>query len=209
MTPPTAEPVTLAEAKLHLRVDGTDEDTLITMLISSARTHAENVCRRSFMTQTWCLYLDGFPRQGYYGVIAGDASAREYSVRVRGGRIDLPYPQLQSVGYISYIDPEGAYQTLNQALYKADLYSEPGVVTPAAGGYWPETQNVVNAVQIGYTAGYGNAAAVPASIKAWILLRVGALYANREEVIVETRVSSVDLPFVHGLLDPYRIQGYA
>jgi hypothetical protein len=213
-TAPAVEPVTLAEAKLHLRVDFTDDDTLITMLIGAARVAAENICRRAFVTQKWDLYLDAFPRQNFYGVLPGYApldqfvpsvlqAQRGYAVRFRGGKLELPFPTLQSVEYIKYKDATGVLITLDPSLYTVDNASEPGVLTPAPDQYWPNTQNIMNAVQIGYTAGYGDAAAVPAGIKSWILLRVGALYENREEVAVGQRVTVLELPFVAGLLDPY------
>lgn len=217
---PLIEPLTLTEAKLHLRVSGTDEDTLITNLISAARVQAENICRRAFITQSWTLYLDAFPLYSYFGVVPGYVpvdqlpsgwmSMRNYAVRFRGGRIDLPFPTLQAVSSIKYLDLNGTLQTLDPSLYTVDDASEPGSVTPAPNTYWPDTQNIVNAVQIAYTAGYGSAATdVPASIKAWMLMRIGALYANREEVVVDLRVASVDLPFVQNLLDPHRVWNYA
>ncbi|MFC5524021.1 head-tail connector protein [Polaromonas jejuensis] len=217
-TAPTAEPVTLAEAKAHLRVDVADDDLLITNLITAARVHAENVCRRAFVTQKWDLYLDSFPKYTYYGVVPGYVpvdqlpsgwlSMRNYAVRFRGGKIDLPFPPLQSVDAVKYTDLSGVVQTLATNLYVVDNISEPGAITPAPDTYWPDTQNRVNAVQISFTAGYGAAAAVPAGIKAWILMRIGALYENREEVLVGQRLVVADLPFVDGLLDPYRIAGY-
>jgi uncharacterized phiE125 gp8 family phage protein len=215
---PAVEPVTLAEAKLHLRVDDSTEDTLITMLISASRAHAENVCRRAFVTQKWLLALDAFPFYTYYGVIPGYVpvdqlpaawmTMRNYSVRFRGSKIDLPFPALQSVDSVKYIDAAGALQTLDPTQYVVDNMSDPGVLTPAPGTYWPDTQNTTNAVQISYTVGYGDATAVPAGIKSWILLRVGALYANREEVSVAQRITVQELPYVDSLLDPYRIRSY-
>ncbi len=215
---PTEEPVTLVQAKAHLRVEVADDDALITNLISAARVHAENVCRRAFVTQKWDLYLDAFPKYTYFGVVPGSVpvdqlppgwmSMRNYAVRFRGGKIDLPFPTLQSVESIKYFDINGTQQTLDPTLYIADLISEPGCLTPAPNTYWPDTQSRVNAVQISYTAGYGAAAAVPAGIKAWMLMRIGALYENREEVLVGQRLVVADLPFVNNLLDPYRIASY-
>lgn len=216
---PAEEPITLAEAKLHLRVTDSGDDTLISMLISAARIHAENVCRRVFVTQKWDLFLDAFPFYTYYGVIPGYVpvdqlpaawmTMRNYAVRFRGSKIDIPFPRLQSVDVVKYIDANGVMQTMDPSAYVVDAISEPGVLTPAAGTYWPDTLNTTNAVQISFTAGYGGAIDVPAGIKSWILLRVGALYENREEVSVATRVTVQELPYVDTLLDPYRIMGYA
>lgn len=216
---PATEPVTLEEAKLHLRVMDSSEDALISILISAARIHAENVCRRVFVTQKWDLFLDAFPFYTYYGVIPGYVpvdqlpaawvTMRNYSVRFRGSKIDIPFPRLQSVDSVKYIDASGVLQTLDPAQYVVDSVSEPGVLTPTTGTYWPDTQNTTNAVQISFTAGYGAVADVPAGIKSWILLRVGALFENREEASVAYRVTVQELPYVNTLLDPYRIMGYA
>lgn len=216
---PAQEPVTLSEAKLHLRVDFPEDDTLITMLIGAARVAAENICRRAFITQKWDLFLDAFPRQNFYGVLPGYApmdqfipsvlqAQRGYAVRFRGGKIELPFPTLQTVDYVKYTDVNGNSATLDPSLYTIDFASEPGVLTPAPDQYWPNTQNIMNAVQIGYTAGYGTPAQVPSGIKAWILMRVGALYENREEVSVGQRITVQELPFVAGLLDPYLIASF-
>jgi uncharacterized phiE125 gp8 family phage protein len=60
VTPPLSEPFTLAEAKLYLRVDGNEEDALITDLITAAREAAEEYLRRSLMTQSWKLSFDDY-----------------------------------------------------------------------------------------------------------------------------------------------------
>ncbi|KVE27737.1 hypothetical protein WI93_11925 [Burkholderia vietnamiensis] len=216
---PAEEPVTLEEAKLHLRVIDSSEDTLISLLISAARVHAEIVCRRVFVTQKWDLFLDAFPFYTYYGVIPGYVpvdqlpaawmTMRNYAVRFRGSKIDIPFPRLQSVDAVKYIDALGVQQTMDSSLYVVDNVSEPGVLTPKTGTYWPDTLNTTNAVQISFTAGYGDAADVPAGIKSWILVRVATLYENREEVAILNRGQAHDLPYVDQLLDPYRIWGYA
>jgi uncharacterized phiE125 gp8 family phage protein len=58
VTAPASEPLTLSETKLFLRVDATNEDTLITDLITAARMDCENWLRRSLITQTWKLAYD-------------------------------------------------------------------------------------------------------------------------------------------------------
>lgn len=177
ITPPASEPVTLAEAKLHLRVDGTTEDALISSLIVAARQGAEHLTDRALMTQTLELSLDGFP-----------------SV------IKLPRPPLVSVTSVKYVDQAGAEQTLVSTDYQLDAASEPARLMPAYGETWPTTRNQVNAVTIRYQAGYTT---VPDQIKSWMLLRIGMLYANRESVA--TGISVAQVPYVDRLLDAYRV----
>jgi len=59
VTQPTLEPITLAQAKEHLRVDGTDEDALIGLCITAARQRIEEECRRAFLKQKWVAYITG------------------------------------------------------------------------------------------------------------------------------------------------------
>lgn len=181
ITPPALEPVTLAEANLHLRISGAAEDALITALITAARQHAEHITERAFVTQTWELALDAFP----------------------AAEIRLPKPALLSIVSVKYDDTAAVEQTLAGSAYTADVHAQPGWLLPAVGATWPGTLDAANAVRIRYTAGYGPAAAdVPAGIKAWMLLRIGALYRNREE-LADGRLAVP--PFVDRLLDPYRI----
>lgn len=181
ITPPALEPVTLAEAKLHLRVSGTAEDTLITALIVAARQHAEHITERAFITQTWELALDAFP----------------------AAEIRLPRPALLTIVSVKYDDAAAVEQTISGSGYTLDTHAQPGWLLPAYNTTWPTTLAAANAVRIRYTAGYGPAAAdVPAGIKAWMLLRIGALYRNREE-LADGRQAVPS--FVDRLLDPYRI----
>jgi hypothetical protein len=213
---PVAEPLTVEEVKIHLRIDNNEEDSLLGLLITAARLHAEAECQRAFVTQKWDLYIDAFPRQNFYGVLPGYApldqfipsvlqAQRGYSIRFRGGKIELPFPPLASVDFVKYIDKTNTLITLDPSLYTVDGISEPAVLTPAPDQYWPDTLNILNAVHIAYTVGYGAASDVPAGIKSWMLLRVGALYETREEAIIGSRLTVAELPFVDGLLSPYRV----
>ena len=71
ITPPAGEPVSLAEAKLHLRVDFDDDDSLIQVLISAARQAAETLTNRQLVTARWRMVLDSFPGPSLMGVPAG------------------------------------------------------------------------------------------------------------------------------------------
>ena len=180
---PATEPVTLADAKAHLRVDGTDEDAYITGLIGVARVAAEERLERTLVSTTWRLTLDGFP----------DA-------------IKLTMPPIVSVQSLTYWDATGVQQTLAPADYVLDAVSEPGYLVPAPGKAWPSTQSGrVNTVTVDYTAGYGATAAdVPPPIRHWILLAIGDLYAQRERSAERPVVAQ---NFADGLLDTYKMWG--
>lgn len=187
ITGPTEEPISLQEAKLHLRViaDVADvaahpEDAAISAMIAAARQSAEHITGRAMMPQTWELALDEFEPSIY-----------------------LPKPPLVSVTSVKYLDDDGVSQTLDPAVYFVDDYGIPAKLTPAYGESWPSTRRQANAVMIRYQAGYANAAAVPQEIKAWMLLKIGMLYANRESVAVG--VSVAEVPHVDRLLDSCRV----
>lgn len=165
-TAPATEPVTLAEAKSHLRVDVTDDDTLITELIKAARQIVESNTGRSLITQTWRLTLDAFPRNNE--------------------AIQLEKPPLVSVQSVTYVDTNGTTQTLATSDYIVDTSHIQGEVALAYDKTWPETRPQRNAVLVNYTAGYGAASAVPEVLKAAIKLRLGDLFANREASIIGT-----------------------
>lgn len=196
ITAPTIEPLTLAEAKLHLREDLSEQDALITALIVAAREYAELYTGRAFITQTLELSLPAFP----------------------ACEIEIPRPPLQEIEYIKYTDTDGAEQTLNDALYQVDPYAEPGVVKPAYGEVWPSTRSdEYNAVRIRYVAGYAPlgspptdapASGVPELVKQWMRVRIAQLYEHREAVVTGTIVAPIPKDFVDGLLTPLRIRRY-
>jgi uncharacterized phiE125 gp8 family phage protein len=199
ITPPAEEPVSLAEAKGHLRVDFNDDDALITALISAARQAAEALTGRQLVTARWKLVQDSFPGPSLMGVPAG------CSFSLPGHAILLPKCPVQSVCAVQYLDMAGATQTMPPAEYTVDTACEPARLTPVFGLSWPASLPQIGAVGVTFDAGYGPAASVPEGIKAWIRLRVGSLYAHREEVALLTRGSISPLPFIDGLLDPYKV----
>ena len=119
--------------------------------------------------------------------------------------IYLPNPPLKTVDSVKYYDTAGVLQTLDPATYLVDAISEPARITPAPSTSWPATQNRMNAVQITFTCGYGAAKDVPTGIKNWMLVRLGSLFENREEVAIGQRIVVADLPFVDRLLDSFRV----
>lgn len=198
---PTVEPLTLAEAKLQCKVEFTDDDTLISLLISAARDYAEKRIEQSLCTQTLQLTLDSFPAPSLMGVPFG----RGYSIPRHA--ILLERPPVQSITSIQYLDMQNVLQTMPTSDYvDATLGGTQRVddvvrITPVFGKIWPITMPQINSVRVRYVAGFGTADLVPPNIRAWMKLRVAALYENREEVVVGMRVSVNELPYVDNLLD--------
>lgn len=180
-TPATVNPVSLAEAKDHLRVTGDDENSLIVNLIKAASEAARQITRRQFVNATYTLDLPDFP----------------------SGDIELEFPPLSSVTSVKYYDVANDQQTLSASTdYEVDTYSTPGRIVLRVNESWPDVYDRALPVTIVYVAGYGAAASsVPEPIRQAILLLVGHLYENREATTPQTLS---DTPMaVQWLLGPY------
>lgn len=183
--PAADEPITLTEAKAHLRIDAADtaEDNAITGFITAAREYCETYQGRQYMTATRVHQLDRFP-----------------SCHV----IRLPYPPLISITSVVYVDSAGVTQTLDPSKYIVDAISQPGRIAPSYSNYWPATRQQIGAVTITYACGYGAAADVPQRIKQAILLLVGHWWENREAVLSGTISKEIEFA-VQALLGPERV----
>ena len=199
VTPPAEEPVSLAEAKQHLRVDSGDDDLLIGSLITAARQAAETKTGRQLITARWKLVLDAFPGPSLM------QSATGASFSLPGHAILLAKCPVQSAVSIEYLDMNGTTQVMPASDYVLDAACEPARLTPAFGKTWPSTLPQMGAVSVTFDAGYGAASAVPEGLKSWIKLRVGSLYGHREEMSVLSRGRIDPLPFVDGLLDGFKV----
>lgn len=180
-TPPAAEPVSLSEAKLHLKVDTSADDTLISALITAARQHLERHCNSAFVTQTITEVWDSFYKRNHFSV--------------------APVQSLTSYQY----KPEGettTYSTTDASLYGLDTFAKPGYIYKLPDTVYPITEDVPDAVRAVYVAGYGSAADVPAPIKAAILLVVGDLYEKRQDGVKQLPTAA------EYLVAPYRYTWY-
>lgn len=184
VTAPTSEPVTLTEAKLHLRQDETADDALITALIVAAREEIERQTWLALMSQTLELVLPAWPCED---------------------RIELPRPPLASVTSVKYKDRDGNETTWSSANYIAGTDSVPGVLALAWNTSWPSGDLYpVEPIRIRYVAGYASAAAVPQQLKQAMLLLIAHWYESRE-ASGDTVSEKAGIPFgVEALVRSYR-----
>ena len=188
---PQIEPVTLAEARTHLRIDddNTADDALIAVLIAAAREQCEHETGRRLITQTREMVLDAFPCSGE-------------SIRLHADCF-----KAQAIESITYLDTGGVWQTVDSATYALDPHSLPGYAFPADGAAWPaDVADSANAVRIKVVCGYGSATTdVPQALRQWMLMQIGAMYVQRETFAVGASVAELPTRIVDRLLDPYRV----
>lgn len=198
VTAPTLEPITLAEAKAHCRVDTSDDDALLGVLIQAARAKAEGMMHAAIMQRTVDQTLDAFPEAEIEIALPPACNGKGWNP---GAAVAAPL----AVTSIGYVDTAGAAQTLLNTTYTLDTSSWPYWVLPAVDTEWPATRAQANAVTLRYTTGYDAVAKVPGDIRAWLLLTVAFLYANREALVLGGRVEEIPGRFTDSLLDPYTV----
>jgi len=179
---PGLAPVSLAEAKAHLRIDFTDDDTLISALIDAATAHVDGytgILARALVTQTWQQDFCDWP---------GDRVLR------------LPLAPVASVSSVKYFDSANTEITVAETGNYALLEDARGPYIKftsdfAAPALFDERDDRIG---VTFVAGYGGAAEVPAAIRAAVLLIVGDLYKNRDAGEVAPNAAAT------ALLTPYR-----
>lgn len=156
----TDTPISLAEAKLHMHVDTSNEDPEHTQMIEAATEYCQKVTGRQFVNATWVETLDEFPTHEMLTAIS----------------------PLSSVTSIQYIDEAGNPQTWGASLYQEDATSIPGRIKPIVNGSFPSIRGGdYNSVTVTYVAGYGAAGSdVPEIYKRAIRFLVAHWHMNRE-----------------------------
>jgi uncharacterized phiE125 gp8 family phage protein len=138
----------------------------------------EGFSNRAYISQTWDLHLDEFPK---------------------GRFIPIPKPPLQSLEYMQYKDSAGTLQTvsfldpsgtpiLETDDYLVDISNEPGRLALKDGSAWPTTYNGVDSVQVRFVAGCGLAEDVPEMVKAAIYISLARMYDNRGDAAIDESV---------------------
>jgi len=161
----------------------TDLDNTIDSILIASRQWCEQFTRRAFITQAWKVTLDSWPDTIY-----------------------LPRPPAINVSSIKYYDIDGNQQTLSTDVWDSDIQAEPGRVYRAYGQSWPSIQGKENAIEVNYTAGYGDAASdVPDAIKLAIMMRAANIFDAPEGTTIQV---PGNLTTVENILWPYRVLDY-
>lgn len=170
VSPPAVEPVTYTDAKAHMRITATDEDTLIGQYAKSARLWCEQFTRRQFIKATWRVVMDAFPSY----------------------KIELPYAPLAVVNSITYVDTDGDWQTLGEwgertATVTADASTD---ILTASGHY----------LKTGEPVQFSTTGTLPGGLSANTTYYAGVvssstfkLYTDRYSAINATAAQKVDI----------------
>ncbi len=197
----TIEPVSLAEAKAHARVELADDDpagpmndALIAGFIRGARMSCETLIKSALIAQRWTLYEDSFPSAGGYytrairevwpsmGSMPSGLGFMPGMVPNSTGVINIPLPPTRSVESVKYYDFAGVLQTVPPSTYNVSLGTN-GRIQPAYSKVWPIARPTIDCVEIAFTAGFGpTAASVPDNVKIAICMIVAGLYEQREHI---------------------------
>ena len=193
-TAPAVEPVTLAEAKAHLRVDTSDDDNYIGTLITAAREWCEQYLDRTLVHTQWVMRFDKFPDSGIEPV-------------------ELPRPPMVMSGTatavtVTFTQEAGPTSTYSTAEYRVDRNATPGAILPIYGSTWSPHRQDDNAISVTWWAGYGaSGTSVPAAIRHAILMLVGHWYEFRTSVLTGSISKEVEFG-VKSLLDSQRWGSY-
>jgi uncharacterized phiE125 gp8 family phage protein len=145
----TAEPISLAEAKRHVRETTNAQDQVLTILSAAARQYAQTKTQCQIVAARWKYVLDSFPGPTLMGVPFGHA----YGLPPQAILIPIG-PVLQIVS-IQYTDMSGVVQTLVAGTdYVVDLSADPVRITPPFGRIWPIPLPQIGAVSVTFDAGY-------------------------------------------------------
>jgi len=183
ITSASTYPVSLTEAKSHLKVDTTADDTYITSIIKAATQLSEEYTNRFFIDTVIEQYASSF----------ADLQT-------------LFKSKVSAVAYVKYYDSDNSLQTLSASVYDTQLNYEPSQIQLTDGQSFPTITKRNDAVVARYTVGYGSSASdVPEIIKQAILLTIGNFYQNRNSVVIG-RIATELPQNSKWLLDTYKVQ---
>lgn len=177
VTAPATEPVSLTDVKTFLRIDGTADDAILTMLIASTRRMAEEYTKRALITQSWKLTMDRFSEWEDDILPPGHYTAPTPFLVNGTQAIQLSRQPIQTITHIKTTNSANVQSTVAAATYTLDTAT--GQILLNEGYSWPSELRARAAVEIQFAAGWANAAAVPDPIKQGILQHISASYTNK------------------------------
>jgi uncharacterized phiE125 gp8 family phage protein len=182
LTPPASLPISLDEAKEHLRVTFNDEDTFISRLIGSATERVENLTGRALIDREV-----------------------KVSQRLFYPSWKLPLYPFKSETELTYYDEEAnALQTVDAGAYSVTNFFPYGCFVNMMGDTLPSVYDRQDGVSFTYVAGEET---IPQSLLHAILLLVGDGYERREEAISGTIIARIP-EGVNSLIRPWKLGGY-
>jgi uncharacterized phiE125 gp8 family phage protein len=184
ISPPAAEPVTLADMKLHLRVSHSSEDALISSLVKAAREELEQATGLALISQGWRLYLDCWP--GTQTVLIHKAPVITLSA-------------------VTIYDAAGAPSSPLLSGFVLDRFSRPArIAIPDAV---TDPGKKLNGIEIDFTAGFGATGVdVPDGLKRAVMLLAAHWYEFRGAETFE-RESAAWPPSFERFVSRYRRVG--
>jgi len=179
---PLTEPVTVAEAKTHLRIDGDAEDVLLGSLILTSRLHMEAALSLALITQSWKLVLDRWPKKAF---------------------ADIQLGPLQAVSAVKVKNSSGVAQTVAPTSYLVDIASRPARLI-WNGDDRPEPGVKAGGIEIDFVAGFGaTAGSVPAPLRHGLLMLTAHWYEHRDPA--EIGAATARIPdAIADLIQPFR-----
>lgn len=172
-----AQPVTRADLKAQARIDGSEEDSLLDAYIGAACDHVAAIIGRQLRSEVW-----------------------SWSFANPSGAVVLPLAPVQSVDVLTYLDKDGAQQSLSVADFDLIADVDRPVLQPKSGVVWPATAIRPDAITVRMTVGM---ATLPAALRVAILLLASHWVQNREAVVLAG--SPVELPLaVSALVEPWK-----
>ena len=212
VTPSGSLALPISEVKNFLRLDEDTDDAIIISLIKSAESFAEEYTHRSLLTKTFKFSIDGIS-EGDIPLWEGLRVGPDLSIRRRA--IELPNPPLVSVTSVVAFDDADVATTFAASKYYVDSARVPARIILRNGERWPTALRVGNAVEITYTAGYGDASSsIPEPIRLAMLQYCAFMYEHRGEaersnagVMTSARPQ---LPVnMHTLLSPFVVHNFS
>lgn len=171
--------VTTAAMKAFLRVDTSDDDTIINEFIAAATQDAINYTRRSLINRTLKFTLDKIPPRENKEWWDGVRQASINTLHGDSDSITLPFPNVSSVtSFVTYAD-DNSSSTFSSSNYGVDTAG--ARVYLNAGQSWPSDLRDHNAIEITYVSGYGASASdVPSAIISAVKMHVMEMYEMRK-----------------------------